>query len=101
MVTYFVSFRLVLKLKDVIANEESTSVPIRSICIPGEPYVLAVSCDHNMLSVCYKGNGLSFMDINAVDSYLSNVSFFKAKIRLFLSNLAKKCLLTVFFFCRM
>lgn len=66
---------LVLRLKDVVDNKEAPSIPVRSINIPGEPYSLALSCDHTLLSVCYTANGLSFMDIYAVQSFLSNVSF--------------------------
>lgn len=62
-----------LQLKDVVANKESQSVPVRTIKVPGEPYVIAVSCDHTMLSVCYMVNGLSFIDIYAVQSFLSAV----------------------------
>lgn len=65
----------VLQLKDVVANKESSSVPVRTIKIPGEPYILALSCDHTMLSVCYTANGMTFMDVLAVQSFLSNVSF--------------------------
>lgn len=64
----------VLQLKDVVANKESSSVPVRSINIPGEPYILALSCDHTMLSVCYTANGMTFMDVYAVQSFLSSVS---------------------------
>lgn len=66
---------LVLQLKDVVENKQSSTIPIRSINIPGEPYVLAISCDHTMLSVCYTAHGLSFIDIYAVQTFLSNVSF--------------------------
>lgn len=63
----------VLQLKDIIANNESPSVAVRTIGLPGVPYMLALSCDHSMLSVCYTDNGLSFLDIFAVQSFLSNV----------------------------
>lgn len=47
---------------------------MRTINIAGEPYLLALSCDHAMLSICYTLNGISFIDIYAVQTFLSNVS---------------------------
>lgn len=65
---------LVLLLRDVVEKKESKTVPYRSINLPGEPYSIALNCDHTMLSVCYTVNGPTFMDIYAVQTFLSNVS---------------------------
>lgn len=70
----FIVQNVVLRLHDVVENAETSNISVRSINIPGEPYVLALSCDHTMLAVCYTANRQSFMDIYLVQSFLSAVS---------------------------
>lgn len=65
---------VVLRLHDVVENAETSNISVRSINIPGEPYALALSCDHTLLAVCYTVNRQSFMDIYAVQTFLSAVS---------------------------
>ncbi|XP_031628108.1 nuclear pore complex protein Nup214-like [Contarinia nasturtii] len=80
----------VLRLKDVTENKESPTIPTRIINLPGEPYMLAVSCDHSMLSVCYTVNGTTFIDIYAVQSFLStNVQCILSKIMVSNANSVK------------
>lgn len=74
LVNLFILFTSVLLLRDVVEKRESQTVPYRTINLPGEPYSIALNCDHTMLSVCYTANGPTFMDIYAVQSFLSNVS---------------------------
>lgn len=71
---------LVLRLNDAVQNAETSNISVRSIYIPGEPYVLALSCDHTMLAVCYTMNRQSFMDVYAVQTFLSAVSSLNIKI---------------------
>lgn len=66
----------VLQLSDVVDNKESSSIALRPIAITGIPYSIALSCDQEMLSVCYTANGISFIDIYAVRTLLSSVSRF-------------------------
>lgn len=70
----FLLQHIVLRLKDAVENAETSIVSVRSINLPGEPYLLALSCDHKMLAVCYMINRQSFMDIFAVQTFLSAVS---------------------------
>ncbi|XP_031632633.1 nuclear pore complex protein Nup214-like isoform X2 [Contarinia nasturtii] len=80
----------VLRLKDVTENKESPTIPTRIINLPAEPYMLAVSCDHSMLSVCYTVNGTTFIDIYAVQSFLStNVQCILSKIMVSNANSVK------------
>lgn len=71
---HFLFENLVLRLNDVVENAETSTVSIRSINLPGEPYLLALSCDHTLLAACYTVNRQSFMDIFAVQTFLSAVS---------------------------
>lgn len=63
----------VAQLSDVIARKDVPNIPMRTIKIPGAPYMLALSCDHETLSVCYTMNGSSFIDLYSVRSFLSIV----------------------------
>lgn len=71
---HFLFQNLVLRSTDAIENAETSHISVRTINIPGEPYLLALSCDHTLLTVCYTINRKSFMDIFFVRSLLSAVS---------------------------
>uniref|UniRef100_A0A182WGB6 Nuclear pore complex protein Nup214 n=1 Tax=Anopheles minimus TaxID=112268 RepID=A0A182WGB6_9DIPT len=62
----------VLKLKDITTDRVINEiVPLRTVPLPSEPYQLAVSCDHGLLAVDIIANGVPFVYIYSVPSFLT------------------------------
>ncbi|XP_055636378.1 nuclear pore complex protein Nup214 [Toxorhynchites rutilus septentrionalis] len=62
----------VLQLKDITQERVIDEiVPLRTIALPSEPFQLAVSSDHSLLAVDVSVNGVSFIYIYAVASFLT------------------------------
>lgn len=70
-------FLPVIQLSDIVDRKGGECIPRRTIPVPAAPYLLALSCDHSMLAVCYASNNSSFITIYSVPSFLSNVRISK------------------------
>ncbi|XP_055591085.1 nuclear pore complex protein Nup214 [Uranotaenia lowii] len=63
----------VIQLKDLTGQRIIDDVvPLRTVPLPSEPYQMAVSCDHALLAVDVLINGVSFIQIYSVPSFLSS-----------------------------
>lgn len=69
----YMLFLSVIQLSDIVDRKGAECIPRRTIPVPAAPYLLALSCDHSMLAVCYASNNSSFITIYSVQSFLSNV----------------------------
>ncbi|XP_065355960.1 nuclear pore complex protein Nup214 isoform X2 [Calliphora vicina] len=62
----------VFKLRDVVdAKATGQELKVRVVNLPGEPKVLACSCDGSMLAINYVSNNTGFLQIYQVDSFVT------------------------------
>ncbi|XP_037820822.1 nuclear pore complex protein Nup214 isoform X2 [Lucilia sericata] len=62
----------VFKLRDIVdAKASGQELKVRVVNLPGEPKVLACSCDGSMLAVNYVLNNTGFLQIYQVDSFVT------------------------------
>lgn len=57
----------------VDAKVTGQELKVRVVNLPGEPKVLACSCDGSMLAINYASNNTGFLQIYQVDSFVTTV----------------------------